>query len=97
MKRKVRGLTSFEEYEKKLLKNKLVVKMAKKEEYRYQLARSLIKLRLKKKLSQKRLAEMIGSKQPVISRLETGAVKPTMSLLERIAEVLGVDLMVRLG
>ena len=32
MKRKVRGLTSFEEYEKKLLKNKLVVKMAKKEE-----------------------------------------------------------------
>ena len=46
MKRKLNTLTSWSQYQKKLLKNKAVKSEAKKIEYQYQLAKNLIDLRL---------------------------------------------------
>lgn len=95
MKRSINELTNWLDYEKRILKNKHFLKAAKKVDYEYQLAKSLIELRLKRKLSQKALARKIGSKQPVISRIETASVKPSISLLERIADALDAQLEVR--
>lgn len=39
---------------------------------------------------QHRLAEMIGSQQPSISRYCTGGATPSMATLRKIAEALGV-------
>jgi len=93
--RKLSNLTTWSKYEKKLLKNKDILAETKKIEYQYQLAKSLIELRLSRHLSQQDLADKIGTKQPVISRLETGTQKPSVTLLERIAKSLDVNLIIQ--
>lgn len=65
-------------------------------ETEFQLASSLIERRLAKGMSQRQLANKIGTKQPVISRLESGESKPTLSLLKRVAEALDARVVVTL-
>lgn len=62
----------------------------------YQLAKSIIELRLKRGITQKELAEKIGTKQSGISRLESVNTRsnPSLSLLERVAEALDAKLIV---
>lgn len=90
--RKVESLTSWTELRKRLLQNKEYRKIYEEMKPKYELANSLIEFRLKKKLSQRKLAERIGTKQPVISRLETMTSEPTISLLNRISKALDVKL-----
>jgi len=90
--RNINDLTSWEDYEKRLMKRKGFKKLAEKNEPKYQLVRSLIGARLKKGLSQKELARRIGTKQPVISRLENLTSMPSFTLLERISQALNVKL-----
>jgi ribosome-binding protein aMBF1 (putative translation factor) len=90
--RNINDLTTWEEFEKKLFKRKGFRELAEKNEPKYQLVRSLIRARIKKNLSQKELARRIGTKQPVISRLENMESHPTLSLLMRISEALGAKL-----
>ena len=54
----------------------------------YELAKSIITLRLSKGLTQKELAEKMQTTQSVISRLESGNAKPSLATLERLAKVL---------
>lgn len=62
----------------------------------YQLARSIIELRLKRGITQKELAQRIGTKQSGISRLESVNTRsnPSLSMLERVAEALDAKLIV---
>jgi DNA-binding XRE family transcriptional regulator len=50
----------------------------------YQIAR----LRIQRGLTQTQLAEMVGTRQPSIARLENGSSVPSLSFLERIARAL---------
>ena len=95
MKRDINKLTSWKKYEKKLLKNKRFREVADELEPEYVLADSLITARKKKKMTQKELAEKIGTKQPVISKLESANSKPSLSLLKRIASALDTRLFVK--
>ena len=97
MKRDVTKLTSWKTYENKLLKDEKFLKVASVLESEYILANSLIIVRNKRKLTQKELAEKIGTKQPVISKLETASSKPSISLLKRIAKALDTNLTVKFG
>ena len=54
----------------------------------YELAKSILTLRLSKGLTQKELAEKMQTTQSVISRLESGNAKPSLATLERLAKVL---------
>lgn len=94
MRKKIK-LIPWEEIEKRWMKNPKFVRAWEKIEPEYQLARALIGLRLKKKLSQQELAKKIGSKQPVISRIEAMSSTPSVSLLKRVAEALGTRLEIR--
>lgn len=95
MKRTIKSLTKWENYEKKLLQKKDFRKVADKLEYEYSIAQSLIQLRKQNQLTQEELAKKIGTKQPVLSRIETGTVKPSLDVLERIAKALGTRLEIR--
>ena len=54
-------------------------------------------LRLAKGLSQTELANQIGVRQPIISRIEKGTHVPTWRNLERIARALGVTLSISIS
>lgn len=54
----------------------------------YQVAR----LRLLRGLTQAQLAEMVGTRQPSIARLENGSSTPSFSFLNRIAEALNAKI-----
>lgn len=61
----------------------------------FQIARQVIKARIARKLTQTQLAKRIGTKQPVISRLEGMDSMPTITLLKKVAESLGKKLIIR--
>jgi len=62
----------------------------------YKVARELIRLRKKQGLSQSEVARRAGLKQPAIARLESGAVKPTLDTIQRVAHALGREVEVTL-
>ena len=80
---------------KTLLKQQLKNENFRKEydslEEEFELAREIIKLRKEAGLTQKQLAEMAGTSQPSIARLESGEYKNlTLSFLRKIGKVFGV-------
>ena len=59
----------------------------------YQVAR----LRILRGLTQKQLADMVGTKQSSIARLERGTTPPNLSFLSKVAAALGARVEVRLS
>ena len=62
----------------------------------YELARSMIRLRLQRGLTQKQLAERLKTTQSVVSRLESGRAKPSLATLRRLADALQSRVIARL-
>lgn len=58
------------------------------------LAMEIQGLREKRGFSQRELAERLGTTQSAIARLEAGHVSPTLPTLDKVAEALGVELVV---
>ena len=59
-------------------------------EEEFTIAKEIIRLRLKANMTQKELAECVGTSQPAIARLESGNYKNlSLSFLRRIAKALG--------
>jgi len=86
--------TTFKQLKTKALKDPAV-----KAEYdalspEYQVVKTIISHRLKRGWSQTELAEAVGSRQPVISRLERGGSNPSLQTLQRIAKALDLSLQV---
>lgn len=52
----------------------------------------IIRLRDEASLTQKQLAELIGTKQPAIARIENGDVMPSVQMLTKIANALHLKL-----
>jgi transcriptional regulator with XRE-family HTH domain len=86
----------YRKYLKKQLKDKQFKKEWDKLEPEYQLIESLIAARLKKGLTQEKLAQKINTKQESISRVESGRVVPTIPFLKRVAQALDSKLEVRI-
>lgn len=61
----------------------------------YDIQRELIRLRIEQGLSQKELAERIGTRQSAVSRIERGECNPSVALLSKIAKALDRELQVR--
>jgi DNA-binding XRE family transcriptional regulator len=66
-------------------------------EVAYKIAQELLRLRKRQGLSQTEVARRAGLKQPAIARLESGAVKPTLDTIQRVAQVLGRQVEVSLA
>ena len=79
-----------------ILKNKEVQKELKKNEAEYKIIEEIITARKEKNLSQKDLAELIGTRQSNISRLERGNYNPSLDFLNKVAHAMGKELVVRI-
>lgn len=76
---------------KEQLKNKEFREEYEALEEEFEIAKEIIRLRKKAKLTQKQLADIAGTSQPAIARLESGEYKNvTLSALRRIGKALGV-------
>jgi ribosome-binding protein aMBF1 (putative translation factor) len=64
-------------------------------ELEFKLIEAIIEQRIKKGLTQKQLAEKIGTKQSAIARFESGTYNPTLSFLKKLAQALGVTITVK--
>ena len=58
------------------------------------LAMEINALREKRGLTQRELAERLGTTQSAVARLEAGNISPSLPTLDRVAEALGVELVV---
>lgn len=89
-------MSKWEDLEKKLLSDPEVKKEYEKLTPRYAVISQVIAARLKRGMTQKDVAEKIGTKQSAIARLESGNVNPSLDLLEQIAQVMGYKLTIHL-
>ncbi len=89
-----RRVYTFEQHLKESLKNPVFRKEWEDSEVEYQLSRKLIETRLKRNISQRDLAEKAHTTQAVISRIESMNSNPSIGLLKKLAEALGVKLKV---
>ena len=85
IKKRYPSLLSFDDDFKKRMKNKAYRVGFEKEKLRLDIALLLIDLRKKKKMSQKSLAEKIGTSQSAIARIESGNGNFTVNTLGKIA------------
>lgn len=60
------------------------------------LGHEITRLRLLRGLTKAQLAEMVGTRQPAIARLENGNSVPSLSFLERIAKALDARIELRI-
>ncbi len=81
----VRRLLPLEEWEAEQVQDPEFVAALAEFEPAYQVAR----LRIMRGLTQEQLAELVGTRQPSIARLESGASTPTVSFLRWVAAALG--------
>jgi len=82
--------TRFEDYLKQQLKQPKLRKEYEALEDGFTLAKEIIELRIKNKLTQKQLAQQIGTSQPAIARIESGSYhNVSLSFIRRLAEALG--------
>ena len=82
----------FEDWEAEKLQDTAFTAAARELEPGYQIAR----LRILRGLSQAQLAELVGTRQPSIARLENGNSVPSLSFLQRLAAALDAKIEVRL-
>lgn len=61
----------------------------------FEIARQIIDARIKRKISQEELAKRMGTGQAVISRLENANAKPSLSLIQRLADALNLKVELR--
>lgn len=79
---------SFERYLAQKMKNKEFREAYEKESQRLLIAYKIAQLRKRQKLSQKKLAQKLGTSQSVVARIEQGNQNLTLDYLQKIAAVL---------
>jgi len=86
---------SFDQFKEESLKNPKIKAEYDRQQPEFAIIDALIKSRIKNNLTQKQLANKIGTTQSVISRLEIGRANPTFSFLKRLAKALNRNLEIR--
>ena len=85
-------MSSYKEYKEKVLKNPEIKAEYDALEEEYDIIQAMIDARNKQHITQKELAERTGITQADISRIENGTRNPSLAMVKRIAEGLGMRL-----
>ena len=90
-------MRTLQEHIKEQIKNPELAKEYEALGEEYEVVRQIIRARIAAGLTQKELAERIGTQQSNVSRIENGNSNPSMAVLKRIAEATGTKLHVALS
>lgn len=82
----------FSEFLKESLKNPKVKAEYDRLQPEFAVIQAVLDARRNKRLTQKELADRIGTKQSVISRLESGRANPSVRFLKKLAQALNSHL-----
>jgi len=85
-------MKTYQSYKKEMLKNKVTKKEYENLAFEFAIIEKIIEKRNKNGLTQKDLAEAIGTKQSSIARFESGSYSPTLSFISKISSVLNLKL-----
>ena len=88
-------LLDFEIFKRKLLKNPKAKAEYEKLQPEFAVIERILRARIEKGITQKKLAQRMKTKQSAISRLESGAANPSISFLQRLAQALDSRLEIR--
>jgi len=80
---------NWKDAKKKLMEDPELILELEKNEAEYQLISDIIRARLDQNITQKELAERMGTRQSNISRLESGNYNPSLEFIEKVASALG--------
>ena len=83
---------NFKEYKKELMKDPEFVKAYEDLQPEMDIIKTIIDARIKQNLSQKELSKLTGINQSEISKLESGERNPSIKLLQRLADGMGLTL-----
>ncbi len=89
-------MRNWKDFKKELLSDPEVKKAYDDLELEYSIITQVIQKRLEKGLTQKQLAQKVGTKQSAIARLEGGNSNPSVAFLEKISKALGSKLQISL-
>ncbi len=87
---------TYQQLKRKLLKDKAVKKAYDALGPEFALIEAVIEKRIEEGISQRELAQKIGTKQSAISRFEAGRCNPTIAFLQKIASAMGLELKISL-
>lgn len=90
-------MRNWKDLKTELLKDKAVNSEYERLSPRYEAISKLISARIEKGITQKELAQKVGTKQSAIARFEAGNVNPTVEFIGRIAEVMGYKVTINLS
>lgn len=89
-------MKSWKILKKELLEDKKVAEEYEKLKPRYAFISQLLEARMKRGLTQKQLAEKVGTKQSAIARIESGNTNISIALLEKLTQSLGAELIIKI-
>lgn len=95
IKPKDRKHLDFETWEKESLKNPKIKAEYDRLQPEFALIQAVIDARIKRGITQEALAKKIGTKQSVISRLESGRANPSVAFLKKLAKALSAYLEIK--
>lgn len=85
---------SFADHKARMMKDPDFKKAYDDLELEFKLISAMIDQRNKKKMTQKELAQILGTKQSAIARFESGRANPRLSFLKKLSRALDVKLTV---
>ena len=83
----------WNDVKKELLQDDELRKAYEKIDLSHSIGKMITDARIAKKMTQSTLAQLVGTQQPSIARLEKGGYLPSLGFLERIAEAFGTQLL----
>lgn len=91
-----RSHMTWEKHRKQLMRDPEFVKAYQELQPEFAIIKKIIEARVKRGVSQKKLAEKMETKQSAISRLESGTANPSLNFLKKLAKALDSRLEIRL-
>lgn len=85
---------TFREISDKWMKDPAYKKAYDELDLEFSIISAVIDARIKKGLTQKKLAEKMGTKQSSIARFESGNYNPTLAFVQKLLNVIGVKIKV---